>query len=221
MRKHQIQVLIYILATIWAIILAFDGIMPFTLAFYKPMTLVTAIGIILIGVFDKWLWKWNILRPWFVKMPNISGTWKASIDSNYINPETQEPQKNIEAYFIIKQTFSSIKIRLLTNESSSDLLGGELVEDKNNSRYSITGVYFNEPKQSKRSDSPMHYGALFCKIIINNNNILLEGEYWTSRNSQGEIKFQKRIKEHCSSFNECISAFTDNANISDSFYYRK
>lgn len=206
MEKKHIKTLIWILALVWAVLLCIDG-MVVTIAFFKPLSFVTALAIILVGVFNKWLWKWKILYPWFVSTPNISGTWQAKINSSWIDKNTGEKRDDIEAYFIIQQTLSNIKILLVTAESSSELIGGELAKDKNTGKYRITGVYLNEPKLLKVKQSPMHYGALFCKIVINGKSTVIDGCYWTSRETKGDIVFLKHSKQTCSKFNECRKLF--------------
>lgn len=205
MEKKHIQALVWILAPIWAILLFLDGVIPFTFAFFKPASLVTALAIFLVGAFDKWIWKWKILHPWFVPIPNLSGTWKAKLNSSWIDKKTGEKLTDIEAYFIIHQTLSNINVTLLTKASSSELIGGELIKDKNTGKFFITGVYLNEPKLLQIKDSPIHYGALFCKIIANKSAIIMDGCYWTSRETKGEIKFLKHSKHVYSSFDECNS----------------
>jgi len=207
MEKKHIQVLIWILVPIWVILLFINGT-AITLAFFKPLSFITGAAIFFIGVFDKWLWKWKILHPWFVSTPNISGTWQAEINSSWIDKTTGKQSNNIEAYFIIKQTLSNIKVTLLTKESHSELIGGELVKDKNNGKYCITGVYLNEPKLLKVKQSPMHYGALFCKITFSKKSITINGCYWTSRETKGEINFLKRSRCICSGFDECRKIFS-------------
>lgn len=203
MEKKYIQALVWILAPIWAILLFIDGVIPFTFSFFKPASLVIALAIFLAGAFDKWIWKWKILHPWFVPIPNLSGTWKVKLNSSWIDKKTGEKLTDIEAYFIIQQTLSNIKVSLLTNASSSELIGGELIRDKNNGKFYITGVYLNEPKFLQVKDSPMHYGALFCKIMANKGAIGMDGCYWTSRETKGEITFLKHSKHIYSSFDEC------------------
>lgn len=202
MEQKHIKALIFILAIIWVILLFIAGVIPVTLAVFKPMGFVTAIAIFLIGAFDKWIWKWKILHSWFVPIPNLSGTWKAGLDSNWVDKATGEGSKDIEAYFIIEQTFSSIKVTLLTKESSSELISGQLFKDKNNGKYYITGIYLNEPKMLKK-DSPMHYGALRCNVMADKRAVTIEGNYWTDRQTKGEIHFLKHSPHIYHNFDEC------------------
>ncbi len=203
MEQKHIKALVFILATIWAVLLFIAGVIPVTLAVFKPMGFVTAIAIFLISAFDKWIWKWKILHSWFVPLPNLSGTWKARLDSNWVNKATGESPKDIEAYFIVEQTFSNIKVTLLTKESGSELINGQLFKNKSNNKYYLTGIYLNEPKMLKIQDSPMHYGALLCKVFVNRRAITMEGCYWTNRETKGEIQFLSHSPHIYNNFDEC------------------
>ena len=63
-----------------------------------------------------------------MKRPVIDGTWKVQLRSNWKDPiaagATVAP---IEGYMVVRQTFSTLSMRLLTAESHSELVGTEIV----------------------------------------------------------------------------------------------
>src|SRR4051812_36982500 len=40
----------------------------------------TGVGVYLF-LFSKWIWKWPILRDWFVRYPDLTGTWTGKLHS--------------------------------------------------------------------------------------------------------------------------------------------
>ena len=74
-------------------------------------------------------------------------------------PAEGSPGTPIEAYLAIRQTFSFIKIRLMTRESNSHLLAGSIVRDPSG-LYVVTGIYRNLPDLFRRLASPIHHGAM-------------------------------------------------------------
>jgi hypothetical protein len=142
--ERYIKAIIYCAALAWTVILYFNHEAVKSVWLW-PLS--TAITVVLYAVmaFDLWLWKIPLLHGWFVKQPMIDGTWKAGIRSNWKNPATGTGIPPVEGYMIVRQTFSSLSLRLLTAESISELVGAEIV-CSSDGLYCVSGVYRNEPR---------------------------------------------------------------------------
>lgn len=183
--------LLAIAATLWALMLVLDG-MVVSFAFFKPFSIVLGTMVLVLIAFDRYGWKWSVLYPWFVSIPNLQGTWKGQLISTWIDPKTGSQQPPIEAYMLIRQTFSSIHMRLLTRESNSEMLAGNIVQDADGV-HTIAGTYRNITKLLRRETSPIHYGGLLLHVRGNPPQVL-EGQYWTDRDSKGELRFAESSK---------------------------
>jgi len=202
--KKYIHALLYLFVFILTLLLLAEGtVIP--IHSFKPVGLAITISILLYGLFEKWVWKWRLFHPWFVSTPNISGTWKGQLISNWINPETNQLIPAIEAYLIIRQTLHSIQVKLVTSQSSSDLIGGRL-KKKGDSTYQITGVYINTAKLSYREKSPIHFGGILLEVQ-ENSILMLEGHYWTDRKTGGEMFFKEHKNIICASFEDAKNIF--------------
>jgi len=93
---------------------------------------------------------------------------------------------------VVRQTFSTLSLRLLTEESSSELVGTEIVCSADG-LYCVSGVYRNEPRFQVREASPIHYGAVWL-TIINEPIKKVVGHYWTDRATAGEMEMSNRQK---------------------------
>ncbi len=114
----------------YAALLYFDG-EPLTRSLLKPASLVLSITTIIVAIFERWAWRWPIWRwpvPWFVHTPNLIGTYKGEIPSDWVNPETKEKLPRIPAYMVVQQTLTSIHVRLYTAESGSRSLVGSFID---------------------------------------------------------------------------------------------
>ena len=81
----------------------------------------------------------------------------------------------------VRQSLTTLSMRLMTAESSSRLIAYKMVEE-NDGVFLVTGVYTNTPKLELRGDrSEIHYGALLLQVL-GDPPISLEGHYWTDRN---------------------------------------
>ena len=70
---------------------------------------VVAIDIFLITIFTKWTWKYKIFQNWLVVFPDLNGSWKGFIYSNWINPDTNKKPDPIPVILNIKQSFFNFK----------------------------------------------------------------------------------------------------------------
>lgn len=194
---RYIKAIIYTTVLAWTIVL-FANHQALHGSALQPLSIVITIVVYAVMAFDLWLWKLPILHGWFVKRPVISGTWKVTMRSNYKDPATKTVIPPVEGFMVIRQTFSTLSLRLLTPESSSELVGTEIVCSQDN-LYCISGVYRNEPRFAVRDRSAIHYGAVWLKIIDEATK-QVTGHYWTDRNTAGEIELMQRQRKKFQSF---------------------
>lgn len=200
----QLSTLIFIAAIIWAVLLAVKGT-PLSISLFDPFSNVTGILVLILTFFDKWAWHWKIFYPWLVSTPYLEGTWKGKIKSNWVNPETERTNENIDVYLVIRQKFSVVHASLMTKESNSLLLTGELIKNSDGT-WQFVGAYRNIPKLLIRDRSPIHHGALILQIK-GQPPVGLEGQYWTDRNTQGEILLTEFNKKNFHDFNSASIAY--------------
>ena len=177
--QRYIKAIIFIAATVWAAVLYLNQqtIRP---DFLKPISTVTTITVYVALAFERWWWKFPFLQGWLVKKPVIEGTWKVVIRSNWISPETREPLPSFVGYMVVRQTLNTLSMRLLTKESSSHLVGTEIL-CASDGLYCVSGVYRNEPLLEFRDRSDIHDGALLLNVLEDSDCLRLSGHYWTDR----------------------------------------
>ena len=141
-------------------------------------------------IFIKWAWKWKIFYPWLVPFPNLSGDWEGFIKSNWEGKKLDPIPTEVS----IHQTFFNIQVRIKTGESRSHSIGANFDIDKDRGYQQLFYSYLNTPKSSVRNRSEIHYGS--TRLDFEGYKIeKMEGEYWTSRLTTGEINL-KRKKEN-------------------------
>ena len=192
-----VKAILYTAVAVWAVVLFFSG-QSLSSSLLRPLSMVTSIIVLLSIAFEIWLWKLSFLHNWLVKRPVIDGTWRAELRSNWkdANGAAIPP---IHGYMVIRQTFLNLSLRLLTAESSSYLVGTEIVCSADG-LYCVSGVYRNEPHYQNRGRSPIHYGAVWLQVIEKPTQ-KLEGHYWTDRNTAGELRLTDRRKQKLQDFN--------------------
>ena len=189
--RLHLTVLIVVAAIVWGTVLILEGV-SVSASWFKPIGAVVGALMIILLVFDKWLWKLRFLYPWFVSIPKLNGTWKGTLLSSWKNPETEQTVPPIEAYIAIRQTFSTLNIRLMTKESHSVQLAGDFI--KKGGVHVLAGTYRNEPNILIQDRSPIHHGGLKLNVQ-GKKNIRLEGHYWTDRSpvqTKGTMRFIAR-----------------------------
>jgi hypothetical protein len=121
----------------------------------------------------------------------LRSNWKGSAAAGATSPP-------IEGYMVVRQTFSTLSMRLLTAESQSELVGTEIVCSADR-QYCVSGVYRNEPRFEARPKSEIHYGAVWLRIITDPVRQLI-GHYWTDRNTAGEMELSNRQSKRFQTF---------------------
>ena len=158
--------------------------------FQKAITHVSttiSINIIVWTIFIAWSWKLKIFYPWLVPFPNLSGDWEGTIKSNWKEKEL-EP---IPIEVSISQNFFNIQVKIKTKESRSYSIGASFDIDNERGFQQIFYTYLNTPKAGVRERSEIHYGS----TILNFDGFKvtkMEGEYWTDRETTGEISLTKK-----------------------------
>lgn len=132
-------------------------------------------------VFNNFLWTLFKKIPFLndIIPPNINGKWNGFIFSSYTKREKK-------VNFTIKQTFSSCKISIDTNEITSDSLCANWIKE-GDTFYLIYNYRTSLKNLGNSSTNPSQYGT--AKIALNGDKI--EGDYWTSRNTVGTINLTK------------------------------
>jgi hypothetical protein len=160
---------------------------------------VTGVSLLLF-LWEEFLWPWWIFRPWLTARPDLRGTWKGHFVSDWIDPATKVPAGPTEAYLVIRQTYLTIDVRLLTSESASVTLSANILED-DKKLHTLAVVYRNTPRVLLRPGSPMGHGGMLLSVRGSPAH-QLDGEYWTDRRTSGELSFRLRSAKQFHDFQE-------------------
>jgi len=147
---------------------------------------VTTLGFVLL-LWDRWLWSWPVFHSWLSKRPDLRGTWKGELLSDYIDPATKQERPAIQVYLVVRQTNSNVDVRLFSADSSSISLSGNIISDRVGVN-TLSVTYRNEPSLFKRDKSPIGYGGMLLNIRGKRVH-KLDGEYWTDRLTRGQLTF--------------------------------
>ena len=127
------------------------------------------------------IWKkFPHLNDWV--FPDINGIWDVEIHWQWGD---KTGVKNGKAH--IKQDFIKLSMEFLTDESESETLVVKPKRDSESGRLQLFYVYRNIPKHNDGNTATPHTGAAILKLDPLNNTIL-EGNYFTDRNTRGMFK---------------------------------
>jgi hypothetical protein len=190
----QIKVLVGLIVVVWAVSLLVQG-QPVPLDYLKAFSYSVSGVSIALFFWERWIWSWRLFQPWLTTRPDLRGTWKGHLVSNWVDPLTRQGRGEIEGYLVIRQTFTTVDLRLITAESSSITLSGNIVADGAGIQ-TVAVVYQNTPRALLRERSPIGHGGMLLHVRgvpVHQ----LDGEYWTDRQTKGEVTFRLRSKELC------------------------
>jgi len=157
--------------------------------FYKAFSTVLSIDTFLVFCFVIWGWKFPMFEGWLVPFPNLSGTWKGQILSDWVNPGTDSEPNQILAMLTIKQSFLSISCVMRTHEMVSHSYAEGFMIDPDRQIKRLAYIYSSKPGILITDRSKTHDGAIVFEIIKNEKK-KLKGSYWTERKTRGEIHLE-------------------------------
>lgn len=206
MKRPGVTAIVFVAGLALAVQLYLQGgVLPSTSWWGYISPAVSAV-LVSVSIFDRYAWKWPVLRLLGGSRPCLHGTWVGSLQSTWVDPATNEVVPPIEAYLVARQTFSSLSIRLLTKESSSKSSTAEIIAALDQT-CQVAWVYSNEPRMSVRSRSEIHNGAGSLTLVGGANPSALEGHYWTDRDTKGELHFKARAAGLADSFAQARGLF--------------
>lgn len=142
----------------------------------------TAVTITTLAVITYCNYLWKYVPEKINKVPKLYGEWQGIIKTSYDKFENE-----INFKVVIKQTLLNIYIDLISEESRSESVTCELIEDSNNN-FILIYTYHNVSKEEVRDRSPIHYGTARLNVISDKE---LAGGYFTDRKTTGTIKLKK------------------------------
>ncbi|WBO84737.1 Cap15 family cyclic dinucleotide receptor domain-containing protein [Hymenobacter yonginensis] len=155
---------------------------------FGQISSVVSINVLFWGLFIKYMWKWKIFKGWLIQVPDLSGTWEGQLISSWQddNGETPDP---IDAKATITQSLFHINVKIETKEMKSNSAASSLDIDLERGYKNLWYSYRSEPKASVKAKSPIHYGSVILRI--NEDESILEGQYWTDRKTIGDLILTK------------------------------
>lgn len=145
------------------------------------ITLTVTITNIIVILFISKLWKIKWINKTIVKIPNLNGKWSGKLKSSY-----QNRNSDIEVQMHIKQNFYRITTEFRTEKSNSKSIVCSFAYDDEGMAQELIYTYNNDPKMLEQFESPMHFGTVIFSWK-DEFPICLEGRYWTSRGTKGDI----------------------------------
>lgn len=191
----QFKVLFWLSILVWVatLLLSGEGV---GMAFFRPATHVLPVIGAIVWLFDRYLWRWRGLYPWFVKVPDLSGLYRGEFKSRANNKEGTG-----SCYVVIIQFHSSLCIRYYTPESESVSIAYTFESDREGCK-ELSYIYRNEPGFLQRESNPIHYGTARLKVVLAESPHLI-GYYWTDRFTGGELKLARISSEQPRSIEAC------------------
>lgn len=191
----RVLYILLVIATLTSVICWFMGDQVFTLGFVADCigTSVTVITVFS-WFFCNVAWKWKMFRKWLVLVPNLNGSWRGKLISDWINPETNSKLAPIDATLSIKQSLFRTSCVMKTGESGSRSIASAFIIEPDNQICKLVYTYQNDPNQTIQDRSRIHYGTAMLDVNVTGQSIVLDGSYFTGRNTSGQMIFMYEAK---------------------------
>lgn len=193
----------------WLAVLQIQGT-PVSINHLAPFGTVVGVLAVIALILEHVLWRQPWLHGWFVKRPDLRGTWHVTLQSDWINPDTKQSLPPIICYMGVEQTLSKLQMHLMTPESESWFVAHGVRPSPSENGYQVVGVYTNKPQvhlRGKRSE--IHLGAIIIDTHGKSKSHpdALTAEYWTDRKTTGRMTFARRNARVFTRYDDADTAF--------------
>jgi hypothetical protein len=140
-----------------------------------------------------WKFIWNKipqLNDWV--FPDINGRWDVEIHWNWKQDNGEMKSGLKKGEVVIKQNFLTLSMELFTNESESETLVIQPKKNPDSGRLQFYYIYKNTSIEKGDNKLASHIGTAILKVAPDNNDIL-QGNYFTDRDTKGLLKFIKQV----------------------------
>ncbi|MFZ3578317.1 hypothetical protein [Virgibacillus sp. DJP39] len=138
-------------------------------------------------LYEKWVWRFNPIE----KTPKLFKHYNGTIEYSY-NGSVEH--KNLKIY--VRQSLFNLDIKLVTEEIISTTITSKIV--KENGNYVLYYTYITNPKSKFSDTNPIQYGT--SRFLLDETEVL-QGVYWTSRKTKGDIYLDYKIGYKDEKFN--------------------
>ncbi|NOU84244.1 hypothetical protein GC102_00365 [Paenibacillus sp. LMG 31460] len=163
---------------------------------FKSISTATMLTLFFHVAFKKWIWKYHwipFLNPMIVLVPNLHGTWKGSLQSSWVDPESGNQIPSTEITAFIRQSFISISVEIHTTKMVSKSYIAGIRTDGETQTQELCYTYSSRAFADTLANNPWHDGT--AKLEIHSgSSIKLKGDYWTLRKTIGTIELQRVSK---------------------------
>jgi hypothetical protein len=140
-------------------------------------------------------WKWPLLKNIFYR-PDINGTWKGILESDYIRDGKKIEPKVF--YIVIRQSFIRIHFTTFTEDFVGISYAETFTLNKDKGLKNVAYMYKKDTSQ--KNDDLLREGATELRLILSDNEKKLVGKYWSNTKTQGIISVKQVSNIHVDSF---------------------
>lgn len=199
---------IYVAALAAVLVFVFSSDLPLWPAnWWKAAATAVSITAVVDLLWDHLLWKLSLVVR-LTGRPNVAGTWKGRLSSQYHTNWGQSAESacelrtaEIDVYLVVRQRFGAIRIHQYTKSSAGETHFAAYNGD--GSRAEAVTVYRNDPKPGEAM-AP-HRGT--THYVFQADGKRITADYWTSRFTRGTVVFDEWRPKKASSFEEAIALF--------------
>lgn len=198
-RRWQVMILVGLTALLLLGLQAasewWTGTRPSLLKFVSLVA--SIIGSVLV-VIANLIWRriWRILpilnRVFF---PDLNGKWEGTLQTTWIDPDTNQVPPPIATKVTIRQGILSIAVKQRTDESDSWATRVIAEADADADRYRLWYSYSNKPRAAVSHRSCDHDGIAWLEVSLSDDPDELRGQYFTSRRTSGDILLRRVTSE--------------------------
>ena len=207
MTRLQISVLLALIVAVWGASLWIAGV-PIGLQHLAPFGATVGVVYLALTVFNLYLWRLPLIRTILADRPVLAGGWRLQLTSSFIDEATGEAT-NVDAFYVVRQTFLHVSIRAYTKKTTSKTLAAKLIKAEDG-EWSLVATY-EDWRSPLKAGGETHRGTVTL-VLAGNPVTSFQGHYWTERRSGGHVASTARLDDaDFASYEQAVAAFQNGA----------
>lgn len=172
-------------------------------AWFRFYSVAVTTVLVAIAAWEHWLWRWPLVQRLAGVPRDVRGTWKGELETFWKDKTGTSPSRKV-VYLVVRQTASQVSVSLLTNESRS--ASSFAVVSSDGTTVSLDYLYLNWPDLRVQETSRVHHGS--ASLIVSGTPAdRLRGQYWTNRDTKGEMDFTAHALQLAENFDTAARIF--------------
>lgn len=171
---------------------------PFSASMAEQWACLTAAftaGTLAVVAYQKWIWRWHFLHPWFENTPLIFGEYEGTVVRTFKDGEVDNTEVEVDITITQPSVSKVLFLQKMKNQEAEGHTEACQLYRDNDSHYYIEGIYEvtkNENHPETEGKTEKYFGAMRLQLSSPIEPKKLSGSYWSYIFTRGRVELTRK-----------------------------